>query len=174
LTEAGGTSDLAVALIAAGAALLGAIVGGLITAIATFKIEERKQAFERKRDAEHERLSQDRELRLARATALASYPRYLSAAAIFGVALEKRRFWQEGPAIDERPSFEDRKLLAAHMTRRDRELVVRGELMLRSVFETRKRSEEWTEDAAEAIQDAHDKVDQAWRALKTFGEAAGN
>jgi hypothetical protein len=163
-------AEFAVALISAGAAILGAIVGGYMTARATARLEEKKQGFERERDSARELRAQEQELKLARATALALYPRYLAAAATFHVALDANRFWQPSVEIPDPTSFEDRKLLAAHMSRQDRELVVRGELMLQRVLEQRKHSAEWSDTAAEAIRDAEKRVEAAWRALKTFGE----
>ena len=40
----GGTSNLKIALISAGAAILGAVVGGTLTAYATYRIEKSRQA----------------------------------------------------------------------------------------------------------------------------------
>jgi hypothetical protein len=88
MEDAGGTSEFAVALIAGGLGLIGAIVGGLLTQLATARVEEQKQAFERERDAERDRRQQEQELKLARVTALASYPRYQPTAAIFQSALQ--------------------------------------------------------------------------------------
>ena len=133
-------------------------------------MRRKKQAFERERQEARDQESRNKELKLARATALALYPRYLAAAAVFHVALEHGRYWHPSDVIDEPTSFEDRKLLAAHMSRRDRELVVRAEIMMQRTIETRRRSDEWSEKAAEAIRDSLGRVESAWRALKTFGE----
>jgi hypothetical protein len=52
---ADGTSELTLVLISAGAALLGAIIGGLITGIFTYNVETRRDRLARQREADRER-----------------------------------------------------------------------------------------------------------------------
>jgi hypothetical protein len=73
--------------------------------------------------------------------------------------------------IEEPPSFEDLRLLAAHMTREDRQALIRGEHATRGVFEVVTVSDEWNEAAVEIVQMGYDSATEAVRALKTFGEA---
>jgi hypothetical protein len=164
-------AEFAVALISAGAAILGAIVGGFMTARATAKIEDKRQVFQRDRDAAEDRSSQERELKLARATALALYPRYLAAASALSATLKRETFAGLRIAgIEEPASFEDRKLLAAHMSSQAQRQLIAGEHALRTMLETRKPSDEWTDDAAKTVGRVLELVDDAWKALRRFGE----
>jgi hypothetical protein len=108
-------SDLRVVLIGAGAAVLGAVVGGLLTGWVSLRAEDKRQNFQREldaasaqRDAEHERL-------VIRGLARATRTQLLLAVMMIRASARTGAWWPVHQEIEIRVEHEDRKQLASHL-----------------------------------------------------------
>jgi hypothetical protein len=93
--------EIAVAVIAAGAALLGTFVGGILTARSNRRIERER----RKRDDE-------KDVTLAKATARTLRMRYLTAKRILKTTKETKKWWSETMTTVREPSRYSRHISA--------------------------------------------------------------
>lgn len=118
-STSGGTSQLVVTIIAAVAALAGAVIGGLITAVGTYRIEEKKQKFQREQDEQRRREEEEHARRAAAATARAMHTGYIIVSAYLLTAVNTRQWWTNEAPVWPRPSHSEMKTIAPFLSPRE-------------------------------------------------------
>lgn len=134
-TNDAGVSDLWVAVIAASAALLGAVVGGLVSGWFSLKGEDKRQKFARDEAADREARDIDRDRALARGAARVIAAEFKVARALLRSAAISQAIWPERKlALAE---LEDRKRVATLLDANEWHSVVTAEVVIRTMAEHR-------------------------------------
>jgi hypothetical protein len=124
------SSDLVVALVAGGFAIVGTLVGGFLTFWSSHRLERERQAFERQRAEEEQR-------RLAGATSTILRVRYLTAKRTVETAITTGNWWSSGVSTVREPTAEELKLIALYLSEEGWEAVEQAEFLVTRVEETR-------------------------------------
>ena len=123
-------SDLQVALVGAGAAIFGGLVGGAVTGWVTLKAEDKRQAFTRSLESERLKQERERERAIVRGAARVWRTRLREAEALHKTQFE-RGVWMDQPfPLTDQPPIEDRKLIASALSASEWRSLERAEIAL--------------------------------------------
>jgi hypothetical protein len=130
LAAENGASDLQVALVGAGAAIFGGLVGGAVTGWVTLKAEDKRQIFTKSLETERLKQEAERESAIVRGAARVWRTRLREAKALYEAQAE-RGVWMPQPfPVTDQPPIEDRKLIASALSASEWRSLERAEIAL--------------------------------------------